>query len=698
MTLEEIELNEVFEGNKVNKADLANAKRAIAKFLQFRDIVKSYNAKEVGSLAIRFPTISITSLNSKLTIRKVFSLPTITYSYAQKLLPEANSELDVGLTEPYSTVDGDEFYIGIRNTKIILSNPNTSNIMDLFKEVIEEIVAAGELISLIPLDYPTGLRLSSAKDIKKAIVQVFNSSAPDTTSYWRNISPDLDNFKKMAAYLDTEVLIKNDPNDPWKLGKVTCVLESKLRRLGIVKIRHNSTYSSYNETFVGLITALNTNPMYNIIDPGRQIFAKRDLSPYSSQGNVIDQITFMDSITSAYTMPSRKFLEELRIAFSRTVPQQLITDADIKNMLAEHLRKNRTEELKKEKLSNAAQAISNSLDSVAKDNTDNFTIINGMKVYKDRIVYENEVFKSTSINPIALFKQYVKASMLDINFDTIFNSLITSIVERNTVATIGTVEVEHEIRRTKTAGLHYINGTKISNNDLSQVIRQALCFETTEEYNKFVKRVGECSLKITSILNEGLEFAIWTTVARQYIVNLKVERYKNKQYLVLDEDNKFQISNTNSLIRKAGMSIKDLIDLLCDPKVTSITDRKVALDLLIKGKQRQEDAIKRSIELLKNTEKVLKLAKTNEVINGKSITGYKIVGLSGKIYFVDSADKSVGSHGGHYPVYELPSGKALCIVDKASSMSQVGKDALVNRLFALKNDQLVAKHISTLGL
>lgn len=78
--------------------------------------------------------------------------------------------------------------------------------------------------------------------------------------------------------------------------------------------------------------------------------------------------------------------------------------------------------------------------------------------------------------------------------------------------------------------------------------------------------------------------------------------------------------------------------------------------------------------------------------------GYIITGTSGKQYFVDASDTATGPHNNHYPVFHFPSGGPICIVDKANHLAQVGKDALVNRLFALKNDTFVAKQITTLNV
>ena len=77
--------------------------------------------------------------------------------------------------------------------------------------------------------------------------------------------------------------------------------------------------------------------------------------------------------------------------------------------------------------------------------------------------------------------------------------------------------------------------------------------------------------------------------------------------------------------------------------------------------------------------------------NGEIKHGYLINGKMRKYLLeIDNNDIENGRHG----VYEYPTGKYFCIVDK--STSQVGMDRIVNRIFALHNDSLLASQITTL--
>ena len=74
--------------------------------------------------------------------------------------------------------------------------------------------------------------------------------------------------------------------------------------------------------------------------------------------------------------------------------------------------------------------------------------------------------------------------------------------------------------------------------------------------------------------------------------------------------------------------------------------------------------------------------------------GYEVKGNSGKIYFVIEPE----NNNNNFKIYEvLPNNNFnyLCIVNKTNK-GHIGKDALVSRLYALKNDTLVAKDIYTL--
>ena len=105
--------------------------------------------------------------------------------------------------------------------------------------------------------------------------------------------------------------------------------------------------------------------------------------------------------------------------------------------------------------------------------------------------------------------------------------------------------------------------------------------------------------------------------------------------------------------------------------------------LVEEGKNRYEKALEKSKLLLEKTMNTLKVTHGN--VNGK--TGYKVRGISKTDYLVENNLK-VWKVNGTQMEYK-------CIVDKTHA-GQMGKDALVSRLYALSNDVLIAKDVYTL--
>ena len=107
------------------------------------------------------------------------------------------------------------------------------------------------------------------------------------------------------------------------------------------------------------------------------------------------------------------------------------------------------------------------------------------------------------------------------------------------------------------------------------------------------------------------------------------------------------------------------------------------------GKQAYVDAIAKSKELLEHAENTLGVSEQHiELKDGTSFNGYLIEGQL-RTYAVNARDQ-------RHSVYDYDTAQYICIVDK-SNAAQVGKDMLVNRLFALHNDSVVATQINTLN-
>ncbi len=698
MTLEELILTEAFEGKEIDKTSLANLKAAIAKYINICNMWEKTRTRAETQIEIPGVNVNVT-LNGKLDRVIHVAFPKMRYfHYGTQSITysEANVELVPG---PGPKLGSGQIAMTISSGIGPLIFPDTAKPEEL-EEVIQELAAAGPLTYLLHNAQAT--LPANAAGIRKTIVKLFNDPKTSMVFFLENAACNEKILKECADYLGAKFTTNPTPGDNWQFGTINCVLEGLIRRVAIAKVVWFLGHYG-KEQFEKYITSVNTDPIYNVLDAGRNVFLKRAINRYNVPRDLTRELAYTEVSKTKYSLQAQDLLTALQQEFAGNVAGHLVTEADISNLILTKMRAAVAVKAKEEKLGKALEAIKGSLKEVSSGPKDGFTIINGMKVYKDRVEYDGEIFKADTIKSTEPFLTYMAAtkSIVDLNFDMYLNQFLKRIqLNPSCKATIGAIDVNFEIRNTGKTNLSYINGYKISKPDVEQVLRQALCFEKEEDYEKFLKRVSQCSLKITNLLNNGIDLVVSSSryASTSTVINLQVERDKNKHFLVLDEKSKFQISNINSLIRKDRVSLIEALNLLTDPKITTLTDRDIAMKLLVSGKVRQEDAVKKSEELLRNTEKVLKLQESNKVINGRTVKGYLIVGISGKEYFVDSSDTSTGAHGGHYPVYALPSGQALCIVDKASSLSQVGKDALVNRLFALKNDKLVAKHISTLGI
>jgi hypothetical protein len=298
----------------------------------------------------------------------------------------------------------------------------------------------------------------------------------------------------------------------------------------------------------------------------------------------------------------------------------------------------------------------------------------------------------------------------DIRFDRVFELFISSVFAQIEIAfpgdesvfiagKIGEVDFNAEIRKAGNGRSFYVNTYRINKNEIEEVLRQALCFTNQQHFDNFLKTVSKCSLAYHRILAEGIKASTYDPFLDcVYHVKLPLVRRKNKNFIVLgkDKDQKeFRVKNTNSLInlqhnrkryRNNHSYSNPLIDTLLNPKTVeglTIADIKF---IIKEGKKAYEDAEKKSIELLNKTIKNLGIAQ--ETHHG--VDGYVISGKKNKYFLSKGGD----AHTNNCEIRTLPDWKYVCVIDK--SLDQAGEDKLVNRMYALKNDTLVANQIGTL--
>ena len=338
-------------------------------------------------------------------------------------------------------------------------------------------------------------------------------------------------------------------------------------------------------------------------------------------------------------------------------------------------------------------------------------VLNGVTYTDTSITYEGQVLSSDIVSVESILLGYVRSSWQDphlqnLNFDlsseAFFNKLvgkITNNANEKITATIGSIEVSL-LKTYSTTGTgvasarYYINNIRINKEELSEILPRALCFDDTQKFNDFLKQVSKCSLKIHGFLDKGLQINVKDPRNSDMLqFTIKLARKNNRQYL--DVSNKlYLVKDTPKLLtisREYGLS--EVIRILSNPAVVELGDPTVLKKLVLEGRIRLKESIEKSKKLLESTLKVLNVTPGHGVTgDNKNINGYIIKGKR-NTYLIENDIDNEGA--GRCGVYRLPDMKYICIVDK-SPKQQVGVDNLVNRLYALSNDSVLASQIHTI--
>lgn len=331
--------------------------------------------------------------------------------------------------------------------------------------------------------------------------------------------------------------------------------------------------------------------------------------------------------------------------------------------------------------------------------------INDLVVTKDTITYQKQKLALTAENDTDFWVQRVLQhaaagwNWADLNFDQVYDAFLQEISCRNKAkGKIGDVSFDVKTKSSKgpsgvTSSRKYINGHRVNKDEVEQCLQQALCYETQEDYDKFLQSVSKCSLKVHRYLQLGLDLSVYDAFNHVNLtMKLPLERRNGHNYIVLGK-NEYRIHDTNALLRLENKSdLLNIINVLLNPKIVSGVAIQNMKAIVKSAKKAHEDAIMRSTRLLEDAENMFNLRKQRiRMGNGSYIFGYRITGkLKEYALEIDEHDPAKG----RVSVYDYDSGTYICIVDK--SRSQVGMDKIVNRIYALANDSLVASQITTL--
>jgi len=467
-------------------------------------------------------------------------------------------------------------------------------------------------------------------------------------------------------------------------------------------------------TKVGLCHS--SNSIYDYIDIGRLV-----LNPWANQQryrgsnyliNIPPEFLIGTCVLEELNpkLPSKEVLDNYCAGLTTNSPQEFLNNDGLLQLAKNYINKinsNTQKELQKTALT---EKLKQKLDRFDKDLK---LKINDVIFTTNCIEYQGQQLSIKDPVNIYWVKDLLTATMraLDkLNFETVFEAYIgmifnTCVTNTHTGFTpkpvtiegrIGNIDftLEKKILTNVNNVVNeriYINGSRINKEEVIQVLRRGLCFNKQSDFNYFCKEVSKCSLKTHRYLYNGVECHPYdsfleVTLHIKFILERKVYNY-------LKVDNRlFKLKDTAKLINLAeAQTLMDIINVLLNPAVIdgiTIDDITVIID----GAQKDyTTAVQKSEQLLRETEKLFKISVEKYPLSDGSIKeGYLIRGHL-RTYLLEAEEAKDGRNG----VYEYPSGRYICIVDKSNN-NQIGKDKLVNRIFALHNDALIAQEVSTL--
>lgn len=496
-----------------------------------------------------------------------------------------------------------------------------------------------------------------------------------------------------AKFSEAKTLSNYKLRDAETIGYIESVFEEDNMRLGVIKTRSESYWDK--NLYRRLVLLSHTDTLFNYLDAGRVLIVN-NFNRYSNDGNGIAKNAILGKIlfTEEIIIPTKEGVNWLKA--KQTSPETVLYDASMLRLqmkkYAEELRLKKEDEEEKQLL---AKKLKDRIGTLKKGSK---IVLNGMTIEKDKIVYEGQTLildsKKTSWTEELLTGLTRIYEFDNINFDGVFEQFIGNLGHVDAArGTIGEVKFEIDKRTSTNKGgtastRLYINNHRINKEELQECLRRAICYTSQADYDEFISNVSSCSLKFHRYLQIGIDFEVAGLNRNEgFSFKLPLERKKNIMYIVLG-DKEYKIKDTNRLITLQGQSdLGEIMEVLMGDKIIDGLNLIDAKQLLKLAKIEYSDAVGKSEKLLKETEKQLKLVKqTNIKMDSLVIKeGYVVQGKL-RQYVVESNDKC--------GVYEYPSGRYICIVDK--STSQVGKDKLINRLYAVANDQALAQEIHTL--
>lgn len=549
--------------------------------------------------------------------------------------------------------------------------------------------------------------------LKKKCKEAFSNSF----FYERHLRKDLEDLNvpeflnwtfgtKLERTLQPQELRNQDLSYIFQIVEVS---EHNNVRIVVAKRPNASYYSQWSATTY--IIADEKQDCYNYLDIGRQF--------YRAPNKIADGYHTLSCDSSIKQFPKLFLLnKDVKAALEESVftdienrniekPVVLVDSITMETAIKQQERREEIATKKKNQKKKLVLKFKEKVDQLLKDGGK--LSINGIKIEPHSIEYEGQKLVCSSISLYSIVNQFSRYRDIDsINFDSLSEAFFNGIgieIERahsgNTISgSIGDVSFIVENRVKKNVNGHtvrtvYINNYKVKKNEVGDILSRGLCFEKQEVFDDFIHQVSKCSLFLHKYLNEGIQLRVRDDYRNKNIkFKIPLVRKNNKNYIVLD-NKEYGVSDSNKLIRlSSSLYMHDIINTLLNPKVVRIDGPDDIAFIIAKGEELHRADKDKNKKLIEHVENLFNLEISEIVVNGKRRRGYIIAGNMSQ-YFLDIGRTDKESFFDNLRVYSYPEMQYVCMIDKG--VEQTGPSHLVNRIYALHNDSLIARDIKTLN-
>ena len=489
---------------------------------------------------------------------------------------------------------------------------------------------------------------------------------------------------------------------------------------------------AYGGARFGPIISRPGDDIYDYLDVNRLLLIHPGSNP-SREREVKVVGVFDNNVTSSYIANMALKSRELVSSYKRKATGQSIPIVNLGD-LAKFKDVEKTQKIQIENMRNkVAEKITHS------DTLKGGLKVSGLEMTDMSFEYEGVKVTTTSSTKamyttslVALSRNIQRLYDLDaavqetLNFNTLYNSFVDDIseqVERWAKSEDHYLHSEDSyylsysidsvnIRITKEtsdkgASKYLINDIRVNYNEIKACLLRALCYKNQEDFDAFLSIVSKCSLAIHRVIENGIVSKIQVTPEMDLLVKLRFKRENKSNYLVISGDKKIKIRDLRGFAAKFNTynnqnsysrirSFTDFCDIFSDRHFKEELTEEMLLELLSSGKRVYDEALKKSRELLDSAIKATGAVSKSFKHGNAVISGYEVVGMSGNRYFVSDEGSGRSTSSTVYKIDEDDSIRYICIVDRSLG-GQVGKDTVVNRLFAMKNDSRVVGKIHTLN-